>query len=116
MTVALVSETPIREPLQLRPVEDPIERPIEKPVERSRVNEERDAAILAGAAAMLTVLARIVSVRLVLGLTAIGAFALSIAATLNPSVPSLIAMGGFDLLVFVPVVALESGVLTKLRG
>jgi len=116
MTVTQVSEEKIV-PLKLtRPERDetlPVEKPVGKTKDEAR--EERDAAILAGASAMLTVLARIVSVRLVLLLAAGGAFALSVGALIHPGWQSLTAMGGFDVLVFVPVIVLESGVLNRLR-
>jgi hypothetical protein len=89
--------------------------PTEQPV-KTKDREQRDAAILIQTVSTIAALAKIVSVRLVMLLTAIGAFYLALAAAMHPTVPAIAIMGLFCALIFVPVVLLESGILARLKS
>jgi hypothetical protein len=123
MAVHKLTERPIHDRLRLVAADEPLApTPDPTAVERAAATEaerearaSRNAAIVIQAGANLLALARIVSTRAILGLVAAGAFGLAIGTTLHPSVPAIVVMAVFDGLVFVPLVALESGLLGKLR-
>ena len=114
MAVHQLSETPIREPLRLVAThEDDAPEPKSPP--RDDAREARNVAVLVQATATLNALARIVSARLILLLSVIGAFALALFVIDRPTWQAL-AVLGFYVLVVMALVALESGVLARLRS
>jgi len=70
----------------------------------SSANSRQD--YLGEVTAVLTAIAMLAAARIILLLSAIGAFVLAYMAIANPSAPALIAAGSFDLLVVIPVIAL----------
>lgn len=86
------------------------------PPGRDAERDARNVAALVQATATTMALARIVSARLILLLAAIGAFILAMYAVQAASWPALLTMALYDLLVIVPLVLLESGLLAKLKG
>ena len=118
MAVKQIAEQVI-EPLRVVPPAEPVpERRKPKPSGRRKPKAVKpdDQSMTIHAVALMTTIAKIVSVRLVLTLAAVGAFALATIATVHPSLPSVAVMALYDVFVFVPVILLESGVLARIKS
>jgi len=119
MAVKQIAEQVI-EPLRVVPPAEPVpERRKPKPAGRRKpkaITVPDEQSVTIHAIGLMTVIAKIVSVRLVLMLATVGAFGLAAIATMHPSLASIAVMGLYDVFVFVPVILLESGMLQRIKS
>lgn len=107
-----IDDSPVHPP---KPVRPPMKELSAEDVEAREAKEQRNVAILVAATANLSTLARIVSARLILLLAVVGAFALALFVIDKASIPALITMGLY-VVVVTALVALESGLLSRIKS
>lgn len=119
MAVHRLREEQISERLKLVPIvpDEPV-MPLKPPPPMRDLQAEREeriarhSQVTVSALGSILAIARLLSVRAILLLSVVGAFALALFTASRPTLPALVTLGLYSVIV-VSLVVLESGVLTR---